>query len=134
MNDLHFPRGFLLVTLLLWGAAAFFLVLAGWSMLRSLFPYKRRDMDAFEWGRPQRSLPQRWTAKMGGIRFRPRRLAKRRMPNIAPKAVPPAPATSPAVPPKNPVQPVLALFGSNVAAPKSKRHERFVWEETKEIE
>jgi hypothetical protein len=52
------------------------------------------------------------------------------MPEIRPKATPPAPATAPADPPKKPNQPVLALFG----APNGKPKEGFRWEETKGIE
>jgi len=61
-------------------------------------------------------------------------LAKRRTPDLAPQPAPPAPATAHTDPLKKPVQHVLAVFGSNVAAPKSKPQERFVREETKKIE
>jgi hypothetical protein len=52
------------------------------------------------------------------------------MPEIAPKSMPPAPATVPADPLKKPTQPVLALFG----APNGEPKEGFAWEETKGIE
>jgi hypothetical protein len=120
----------MLLTPLLWGAAMFFFLLAGWSMLQSRFAYKRRDRDAIEWGRPPPSLLQRWSTKMGRIQFRLRRFAKRRMPEIAPKLTPSAPANAPADPLKKPTQPALALFG----APNGEPKEGFAWEETKGIE
>lgn len=67
---------------------------------------------------------------MRRIRSRLRGFAKRRMPEIAPKSMPPAPATVPADPLKKPTQPVLALFG----APNGEPKEGFAWEETKGIE
>ncbi len=120
----------MLLTPLLWGAAMFFFVLAGWSMLQSRFAYERRDRDAIEWGRPPPSLLQRWRTKMRRIRSRLPGSAKQRISGIAPKPTPPAPATAPDNPLKKPTQPVLALFG----APNDKPKEGFAWEETKGIE
>jgi hypothetical protein len=129
-----------LLTPLLWGAAMFFFLLAGWSMLPSRSPYEPWDMERIEWGRPPPSLLQRWRTrtrartKMGRIRWRLPGLAKQKMPEIRPKATPPAPATAPPDPPKKPNQPVLALFGSAIGAPNGKPKEGFRWEETKGIE
>ena len=47
---------------------------------------------------------------MGRIRFRLPRFAKRKMPEIAPKPTPSAPATAPADPLKKPTQPMLATL------------------------
>jgi hypothetical protein len=124
----------MLLTPLLWGAAMFLFVLAGWSMLQSRFAYKRRDRDAIEWGEPPPSLLQRWRTKMRRIQFRLRGFAKRRMPEIAPKPMPSAPAHAPADPLKKPTQPVLALFSSTIGAPNGEPKEGFAWEATKEIE
>jgi hypothetical protein len=103
----------MLLTPLLWGAAMFFCVLAGWSMSQSRSPDNRWDIDAIEWGRPPPRLLQRWRTrtKMGRIRFRLTGFAKQRMPEIVPKPTPPAPATVPGKP-----------------------KEGFAWEETKGIE
>jgi hypothetical protein len=120
----------MLLTLLLWGAAMFLFVLAGWSMLQSRSPDNRWDIEAIEWGEPPPSLLRRWRTKMGRIRFRLRGFAKRRMPEIAPKPTPLAPATAPDDSVKKPIQPVLALFGVPNGEPK----ERFAWEETKGID
>ena len=120
----------ILLTPLLWGAAMFFFVLGGRSMLQHRSTYKRYDAETIEWGEPPPSLLQRLTTKMGRIRFRPPGFAKQKMTEIAAKVTPPAPATAPADPLKKPTQPVLALFG----APKGKPKEGFAWEETKEIE
>jgi len=130
MNVMLFPRGFSLVTPLLWGAAVFFLLLAGWSMMRSRSSYEQRDAETIEWGRPQPSVLQRWRAEMDRILFRPQGLAKRRMPDIAPKPTPSAPATALTDPLKKPTQPLLTLIG----APNGKPKEGFVWEETTGIE
>jgi hypothetical protein len=120
----------MLLTPLLWGAAMFFFLLAGWNMLQSRSPYKRWDMETIEWGQPPPSLLQRWRTKMGRIRFRLPGFAKQRMPEVAPKPTPPAPTTAAADPLKKRTQPVLVLFGT----PNGKPKEGFAWEETKEIE
>lgn len=120
----------MLLTPLLWGAAMFFGVLAGWSMSQSRFPDNRWDIDAIEWGEPPPSLLQRWRTKMSRIRFRLPEFEKRRMPEIAPKPTPPAPATATADPLKKPTQPVLALFGP----PHGEPNEGFAWDEHNGIE
>jgi hypothetical protein len=129
-----------LLTPLLWGAAMFFFLLAGWSMLPSRPQYEPWDMERFDWGRPPPSLLQRWwtkirtRAKIGRIRLRLPGLEKQRMAETRPKATPPAPAAAPPNPPKKPNQPLLALFGSAMGAPDGKPKEGFRWEETKGIE
>jgi hypothetical protein len=75
-------------------------------------------------------LLQRWRIKMGRILFRLQGLAKRRMPDIARKPTPSAPANAPTDPLKKATQPLLALIG----APNGKPKEGFVWEETTGIE
>ena len=134
----------MLLTPLLWGAAMFFSLLAGWNMWQSWFPNKRWDMERFEWGSPPPSLLDRWRTrtrtktktkmKIGRIRLRLSGLSKGKMAEIAPKPTPPAPATAPADPPKKPNQPVLPLFGSALGAPNGKPKEGFRWEKTKGIE
>ncbi|MFI5095671.1 MAG: hypothetical protein ACHQIK_19765 [Candidatus Acidiferrales bacterium] len=124
----------MLLTPLLWGAAMFFFLLAGRSMLQSRSSCKRWDMETIEWGRPRPSLLQRWRTKVGTNRVRLPGFAKQRMPEIAPKATPPAPATAPTEPLKKPTQPMLAFFGSTIGAPNGKPKEGFAWEETKGIE
>jgi hypothetical protein len=71
---------------------------------------------------------------MGSIRFRLPRFSQRQMPEIAPKPAPSVPANAPADPPKKPTQPMLALFGSTIAAPETQPKEAFAWEKTKGIE
>jgi hypothetical protein len=44
------------------------------------------------------------------------------------------PANAPADPLKKPTQPMLALFGSAIAAPETKPKGAFAWEKTKGIE
>lgn len=127
-----------LLTPLLWGAAMFFFLLAGWSMLPSRPQYEPWDMERFDWGRPPPSLLQRWRTrtrtKLGRIRWRLPGFSKQRMPEIAPTPTPPVPDTAPPDPPKKPNQPLLALFGSAMGAPDGKPKEGFRWEETKGIE
>jgi hypothetical protein len=130
MSCISFARSFSLLAPLLWGAAVFFFLLAGRSMLRSRFSSKRWDMETIEWGRPQPSSLQRWRVKVRKLRFRLPRFAKREMPEIAAKTKPPAPATAPADPLKKPTPPMLALFGTPNGEPK----DGFAWEETKGIE
>jgi hypothetical protein len=120
----------MLLTPLLWGAAMFFFLLAWWSRLQSRSPDNRWDIEAIEWGEPRPSLLQRWRTKMRRIQFRLPGFAKQRMPDIAPKPTPSAPANAPADPLKKPTQPVLALFRPPNGEPK----EGFAWEETKGIE
>ena len=117
-------------TPLLWVAAMFLLLLAVRSMLQNRSSRKWRDRETIEWGRPRPSLIQRWRIKMDRILFRPQGLAKRRMPDIAPKPTPSAPATALTDPLKKPTQPLLTLIG----APNGKPKEGFVWEETTGIE
>jgi hypothetical protein len=50
MSVLPFLQAVSPVTLLLWGAAVFFIVLAVRSALRSRSPRKWRDREAIEWG------------------------------------------------------------------------------------
>lgn len=71
---------------------------------------------------------------MGRIRFRLPRFLRWQIPEIAPKPMPPAPATASADPLKKPAQPMLALFGSAIGAPQTKPKEAFAWEKTKGIE
>jgi len=134
MSTMLLPGIFSLLTPLLWVAAMFFLLLAVRSVLQSRSSSKRRDVESIEWGRPQPSLIQRWSKKMGRIRFRLPRFSQRQMPEIAPKPTPLAPATAPADPLKKPAQPMLALFGSTIGAPENKPKEAFAWEKTKGIE
>jgi len=134
MNVMLLPRGFSLVTPLLWGAAVFFLLLAGWSMLLSRSSYKQHDAETIQWGRPQPSLLYRWRAKMDRILFRLQGLSKRRPPDIAPKPTPSAPANAPAESLNKPTQPVHDLFGLTIGAPNGEPKKGFAWNETKEIE
>ncbi len=120
----------MLLTPLLWGAAMFFSLLAGWSMLQSRFTYKRWERETIAWGRPPPSSLQRWRTKMGRIQFRLRGFANRRIPEIAPKPTLPAPATACADPLKKTTQPVLTLFG----APNGRLKEGFAWDEHNGIE
>jgi hypothetical protein len=71
---------------------------------------------------------------MGTIRFRLPRFLQRQMPEITPKPTSSVPANAPADPLKKPTQPLLALFGSTIAAPQTKPKEAFAWEKTKGIE
>jgi hypothetical protein len=127
----------LLIPLLL-GAAMFFLLLAGLGALQNQFPRNQWDMEAIDWGRPPPSLRERWRTKIGKIRCRLPESAKPRMPEIAPKPAPQAPATASgplkqpahADPVKKAAPPLFPLFG----APNGRLKEGFVWEETKGIE
>jgi len=139
MTVMPWPGNFSLSTTLLWVGAMFFLLLAVRSGLQSRSSSKRRDVESIEWGRPQPSLIQRWSKKMGRIRFRLPRFSQRQMPEITPKATPLAPATAPADPRKKPTQPMFALFVSTINvstidAPETKPKEAFAWEKTKGIE
>ena len=134
MSAMPFLRGVSPVTLLLWGAAVFFLVLAVRSVLQNRPPRKWRERETIEWGGPQPSLIQRWSMKMGRIRFGLPRLPQRQMPEIASKPAPSMPANARGDPLKMPTQPMLALFGSTIGAPETKPKEVFAWEKTKAIE
>ena len=139
MSAMPFPRGFSLLTPLLWVAAIFLLLLAVRSVLQNRSPRKGRDRDTIEWGRPRPSLIQRWRIKMGRIRFRLPTFSRWQLPEIAPRPAPSVPANAPADPLKKPTQPMLALFGLNVngstiGAPEAKPKEVFAWEKTKGIE
>jgi hypothetical protein len=139
MSALPFPGTFSLLTLLLWVAAMFFLLLAVRNVMQSRSSSKRRDVETIEWGPPRPSLIQRCRINMGRIRFRLPGSSQRQMPEIAPKPAPSVPANAPADPLKKPAQPMLALFGltvdgSTIGAPETKPKEAFAWEKTKEIE
>jgi hypothetical protein len=133
MSTMLLPGTFSLLTPLLWVAAMFFLLMAVRSVLQSRSSRKWRDRETIEWGRPRPSLIQRWSMKMGRIRFRLPRFSRRQMPEIAPKPTPSVPPNAPADL-KKPTQPMLALFGSTVGAPETKPKEAFAWEKTKGIE
>ena len=139
MSAMPFPRSFSLLTPLLWVAAMLLLLLAVRSVLQNRSPRKWRDRETVEWGRPRPSLIQRWSKKMGRIRFRLPRFSQQQMPEIAPKPAPSVPANALADPLKKPTQPMLALFGLNVngstiGAPEAKPKERFAWDKAKGIE
>lgn len=134
MSLISSPTSFSLLTLLLWGAAMFFLLLAVWSVLRSRFSHRWWDMEMIKWGGPRPSVSQRWRTKMSRIRFRLPRFAKQRTLEIAPEPTPSAPVTPPVDSLKKPTQPVLALFGLTIGAPNGEPKEGLVWEETTGIE
>ena len=124
----------LLLTLLLWGAAMFFFLLAMGSILRSLNAYDQWDLERIEWGEPPTSWPQRWRKKIGRTRFVLPGFARRKIPEIARKATPQTQASIHAESSKKPIQPVLPLFGSTIAADDDRPKERFASKETKRIE
>jgi len=134
MSAMPFPRSFSLLTPLLWVAAMLLLLLAVRSVLQNRSPRKWRDRETDEWGRPRPSLIQRWSKKMGRIRFRLPRFSQQQMPEIAPKPAPSVPANALADPMKKPIQPMLGLFGSTIGAPETEPKEAFAWEKTKGIE
>jgi hypothetical protein len=139
MSALPLAGIFSLLTPLLWVTAMFLLLLAVRSVLQNRSSRKRWGGETTEWGRPVPSLIQRWSGKMGRIRFRLPRFLRRQMPEIAPKPTPSVPANAPADPLKKPTQPMLALFGSTVTgstigAPEGKPKEAFAWEKMKGIE
>jgi hypothetical protein len=134
MSAMLLPGIFSLLTPLLWVAALSLLLLAVRSVLQNRSSRNGRDSEMIEWGRPRPSLIQRWRIKMGRIRFRLPRFSQRQMPEIVPKPAPSVPANAPADPLKKPTPPVLALFGSTIAAPETKAKEAFAWEKTKGIE
>ena len=124
----------LLLTPLLWGAAMFFFLLAGGSILRSLNAYDQWDLERIEWGEPPTSWPQRWRKKIGRTRFGLPGFASRKIPEIARKATPQTQASIHAESLKKPIQPVLPLFGSTIAADDDRPKERFASKEAKRIE
>ena len=134
MSALSFPGSFWLLTPLLWVAAMLLLLLAVRSVLQNRSPRKWRDRETIEWGPPRPSLIQRWSKKMGRIRFRLPRFSQQQMPEIAPKPAPSVPANALADPMKKPIQPMLGLFGSTIGAPETEPKEAFAWEKTKGIE
>ena len=139
MSAMPFLQGVSPVTLLLWGAAAFFLVLALRSVLQNRSPRKWLDKETIEWGRPRPSLIKRWSMKMDRIRFGLPRFSQRQIPEIAPKPAPSVPPNALADPLEKPTQPMLTLFGSAVNGPtigasETKPKEAFAWEKTKGIE
>ncbi len=64
MSAMPFPRGFSLLTPLLWVAAIFLLLLAVRSVLQNRSARKWRDMETIEWDGPRPNLIQRWRKKM----------------------------------------------------------------------
>ncbi len=139
MNAIPFPRSFSLLTPLLWVAAMFLLLMAVRSVLQSRSSRKWSDSETTESGRPRPSLVQRWSIKMGRIRFGLPRFSQQQMPEIARKPAPSVPPNAPAYPLKKPTQPMLAIFGSTVngstiGAPETEPKEAFAWEKTKGIE
>ena len=134
MSAMAFHRTFSLLTLWLWVAAMFFLLLAVRSVFQNRSSRKGQNRETIEWGRPRPSLIQRWRIKMSGIRFRLPGFSRHQMPEIAPKPAPSVPANASADPLKKPTQPMLALFGSTSSAVETKPKEAFVWAKTKGIE
>jgi hypothetical protein len=124
----------LLLTPLLWGAAMFFFLLAGGSILRSLNAYDQWDLERIEWGEPPTSWPQRWRKNIGRTRFGLQGFARRKIPEIARKAMPQTQASIHAESSKKPIQPVLPLFGLTIAADDERPKERFASKKTKRIE
>ena len=124
----------LLLTPLLWGVAMFFSLLAMGSILRSLNAYDEWDLERIEWGEPPTNWPQRWRKKIGGTRFSLPGFARRKIPEIARKATPQTQAIIHAESLKKPIQPVLPVFGSTIAADDDRPKERFASKEAKRIE
>jgi len=124
----------LLLTPLLWGAAMFFFLLAGGSVLRSLNAYDEWDLERIEWGEPPTRWPQRWRKKIGRTRFGLPGFARRKIPEIARKATPQTQASIHSESSKKPIQPMFPFFGSTIAADDDRPKERFVSTETRRIE
>jgi hypothetical protein len=124
----------MLLTPLLWAAAMFFFLLAGWSVLSNRSANKRLDIETIEWGAPSPTLLQRWRTKLGRVRFRLPGFAEQKMPKTMPKPTPAVPAIAVTEPLKKPTQPLLAIFGPKIGTPNDKPKKRFIWEETKGIE
>ena len=124
----------LLLTPLLWGAAMFFFLLAGGSILRSLNAYDQWDLERIEWGEHPTSWPQRWRKKIGRTRFGLPGFASRNIPEIGRKATLQTQAGIHSESSKKPIPPVLPFFGSTIAAADDRPKERFASKETKRIE
>ena len=124
----------LLLTPLLWGAAMFFSLLAGGSILRGLNAYDEWDLERIKWGEPPTSWPQRWRKKIGRMRFSLPGFARRKMAGIEPKPASPSPVSVPAGSLKKPIQSVLPIFGSTIAAADDRPKARFTSMETGRIE
>ena len=124
----------LLLTPLLWGAAMFFSLLAGGSILWGLNAYDEWDLERIKWGEPPTSWPQRWRKKIGRMRFSLPGFAMRKIPEIARKVTPQTQASIRAESLKKPIQPVLPFFGPTIAAADDRPKERFVSKEAKRIE
>jgi hypothetical protein len=124
----------LLLTPLLWGAAMFFSLLAGGSILRGLNAYDEWDLERIKWGEPPTSWPQRWRKKIGRMRFSLPGFARRKMAGIEPKPASPSPVSVPAGSLKKPIQSVLPIFGSTIAAADDRPKARFTSKETGRIE
>jgi hypothetical protein len=118
----------------LWGAAMFFFLLAGGSVLRSLNAYDEWDLERIKWGERPTSWPQRWRKKIGRTRFGPPGLASRKIPEIARKATPQTQASIHSESSKVSIQPVLPFFGSTTAADDDRPKEWVASKETKRIE
>jgi hypothetical protein len=123
----------LLLTPLLWGAAASFSLLAGANIFRSLNAYDEWDLERIKWGKRPTSWPQRWRKKIARTRFGLPGFARRKIPEIARKATPQTLASIHSESSKKPIQPVLPFFGSTIA-PNDRPKERFASKETKRIE
>jgi hypothetical protein len=124
----------LLLTPLLWGAAMFFSLLAGGSILRDLNAYDEGDLERIKWGERPTSWPQRWRKKIGRTRFGLPGFTSGRIPEIVRKATPQTQASIHSESSKKPIQPVLPFFGSTIAANDDRPKERFASTETKRIE
>jgi hypothetical protein len=124
----------LLLTPLLWGAAMFFFLLAGGSILRSLNAYDQWDLERIKWGEPPTSWPQRWRKKICGMRFSLPGLARWKISEIVRKAKPQTQVSIHSESSKKPIQPVLPFFGSTVAADDDRPKERVASKEMKRIE
>lgn len=124
----------LLLTPLLWGAAMFFSLLAGGSILRGLNAYDEGDLERIEWGEPPTNWPQRWRKNIGRTRFVLPGFARRKTAGVASKPASPSPVSAPADSLKKPIQPVFPIFGSPIDAANDRLKERFASKETKRIE
>jgi hypothetical protein len=124
----------LLLTLLLWGAAMLFFLLAGGSVLRSLNAYDEWDLERIQWGERPTSWPQRWRKKIGGTRFGLPGFRSRKIPEIAREATPQTQDGIDSESSKKSIQAVLPFFGSTIAAGNHRPKEQFASKETKRIE
>jgi hypothetical protein len=126
--------GRLLLTPLLWGAAMFFSLLAGGSVLRSLNAYDEWDLERIKWGERPTSWPQRWRKKIAGTRFGLPGFRRRKMPETARKATPQTQESIHSESSKVSIQSVLPFFGSTIAAHADGPKERVASKATKRIE